>query len=258
LASKPASRFAQYTVKLIAACFAGAALVWFMLVYPHEADATALRPFARAIEKAERLRPADWDRAIEIARRVEDRPLCHPDAWARAVLVRLRATEDALAARNLIGAHAAMSDLERTARRAVTCNPTDSYVWFVLYWLSMAKEGPSDRTLAFLDLSYRLAPREGLVARRRNPIAFGAFPYADAGLREHILNEFVGLVAEPFYIDAAASLAQLTPEIRPHVMERLRQLDERRLRRLAQALRVQGVEIALPGLPQRELRPWDR
>ena len=177
--------------------------------------------------------------------------LCRPLTGRTLAVARLRLAEEALSDGDggLIGQTEAAG--EAALRRSLACTPTDSFLWFALFWMANSREGFQPDHLKFLRLSYRTGPNEGWLAIRRNRLAIAIYPALPDDLKQAAAGEFVQLVKSDLITAAANILAGPGTPIRGLLLSRLHGLDEKKLRFLALLLAGSGIDDPFPELDTR-------
>lgn len=184
-------------------------------------------------------------------------PLCRAAPLQSAVIVRLRMVELAMSSSDRGQYGERFGALDRDIRRALECAPTSSFLWFLLYWVEVTRNGFDAKYIRFLQASYDLGPREGWIAARRNRIALAVVDQLPAELADKVFREFAGLVSSGLVDEAAANLAGPGWEHREKLVALLTDGQIVHRRRLYNLLRRKGIRIVIPGVDPIEDRPWN-
>jgi hypothetical protein len=188
---------------------------------------------------------------------IEAKEYCQPTALRAGAIIRLREFENAVSAAERIGIDDKRALLRESMLRSLSCAPADSFLWLVLYWTDMTKNGFNDRHLDYLRMSYRTGPNEAWVALRRSRLALAAFPRLPPDLANEATDEFVSLVAtRRVYPQAVAIMQGPGWPIRDIIVPKLARLPENTRQDLSNALDRAGLEIDVPGIARRPRRPW--
>jgi len=138
--------------------------------------------------------------------------------------------------------------LEATVLTALSFQPSDAYLWLVLFWLRTLKSGISIESLSALRMSYLYGPNEGWVALPRSRFTMRLFSILPQDVQEKTVQEFKHLVASgyaeqmadiltgpgwPIHERLLASLADVPNLPKEQFAEHLRSLND--------ALQVPGV-----------------
>ncbi|MGJ4952563.1 hypothetical protein [Bradyrhizobium sp. HKCCYLS20291] len=184
--------------------------------------------------------------------------LCQPAAVRAKAILRLYLYEDAASAQRNDEAAQLLTTLRSDLRAALRCIPTDGYLWLLLF--SMDSRG-SDVAPAHLDdlrMSYAVAPHEGWIALKRNPVALGSFTALDPGLARLAVNEYAELVQNGLYDEAASIYAAVGAEARIAVLVRLIEVAQVHRERLSRAMDAVLPGVPIPGVDRSDDQPWKR
>jgi hypothetical protein len=146
--------------------------------------------------------------------------------------------------------------LRTTAVKALTCEPTDSFLWLALYWAEISREGYSARSLSYLEMSYRFGRFEGWVGLRRIELALRAFDDLPSWLREQVVDEFAHLLDSWFVNETVTALTGPGWPVRDRLLSGLSQVGQGQRRVFARELVRRGYRLDVPGV-EVELRPWN-
>jgi hypothetical protein len=186
-----------------------------------------------------------------------EQPLfCDPAALRTIFILRLGILRDAITAvdRKLIDS--AYIPLHDAARTALTCAPTDSFAWLVLFWLDAAKHGLQPNNVNYLQMSYALAPNEEWIALWRNRLAMAVFTQLPENLVDDAINEFVGLVnTGQLYQETATIFASAAPAVEKRIVARLKSAGSVQRQIFARTLYDEGLDVDIPGVAK-PTRPW--
>ena len=173
---------------------------------------------------------------------------CRPAALRSAAIIELRMMEIAGSANNRQKLDHQYKSLVDVIRRSLSCAPADPFLWLALYSVEMSENRFRPDLLKYLQLSYRLGPREGWIALKRNPLAFAAFQQLSPDLRQAAVNEFAAMLRDTQFSDQAAEIliGPAWPE-RELILSNLTRLSETDRRRFADALYTRGY-ANLPGI----------
>ncbi len=186
----------------------------------------------------------------------ESRAICNPLEARAAAIIRLRLFEDAVNASDTRLADQRLKSLRSSTDLALSCVPTEGFLWFIKYWSAVQQGGSASDHFEELRMSYVLAPFEGWIALRRSPYALAIYGTLPADLKEMARNEFAAIVASSFIPDAVRILKGPGWTIRDELLPKLTtvRLDFRLW--LDKELRAEGLTVEIPGVEAREFRPW--
>ena len=111
--------------------------------------------------------------------------------------------------------------------------------------------------MPFLRMSYLMAPHEGWIAQRRNPVVVSLLPSLPSDLAAQAVAEFRSLVETPPYIDAAAAI--LTGPGWPYhdlLIRSLNNVPDDARQEFDNDVFNLGFDITIPGVEARGSRPW--
>jgi hypothetical protein len=182
---------------------------------------------------------------------------CRASALKAAAIVRLRLSESAtaLADRKLVSD--TRQSLRVSVRNALSCSPTESFLWFLQYWLEVTENGFGERALQHLRMSYMLGPNEGWISIKRNGFSLAVYSQLPEDIAAQVIPEFVSLVRSGFDLEAAANLAGPGWPIRKSLVAALAPLEESRRHDFSRLLRGQGIDLDVPGITPEPRRPWN-
>jgi hypothetical protein len=150
-----------------------------------------------------------------------------------------------------------LNALRDSIRRSLACSPADPFLWVVLYWVEINRNGFQPDYLKYLRLSYQLGPNEGWIALKRNGYALAIFQQLPPDLAEMAIAEFATLVDTGFYAETAAILTGPGWPEREMLLSHLKDVSERYKEAFAKAVYKLGYDVNVPGVVLRDPRPWD-
>lgn len=182
---------------------------------------------------------------------------CNPTELHDEVILHLAVFNNALGGLNRSALNLDFAALQNSTRRALSCEPFDSFSWLTLFWLDSTQHGINPRNLTYLRLSYALGPNEGWIATWRNRLAIPNFAKLPPDLGEKALEEFVKLVdAGYLYSEAATIFASATPAVRQSLIERVKLANDVQRQIFARILYDKGFDVIIPGVTK-PARPWE-
>ena len=182
---------------------------------------------------------------------------CNALAVRSAAIIRLRAYEDAVSQAGVKGADVQMAALRRSADRALACVPTESFLWFVRYWIGLTDGKSAAEQLDSLKMSYRLGPNEGWIALRRNVFALAIYNILPSDLQVLVLAEFASLVNSGFLKQALTNLKGPGWPLREALLSELLGTKLAMRQYFYKMLRADGFDLEIPGVERREFRSWN-
>ena len=189
--------------------------------------------------------------------KASEQPLfCDPTALRTMFILRLGILRDAITAADRKLVDLAYSPLDDAARTALTCAPTNSFAWLVLFWLDAAKHRLQPNNVNYLQMSYALAPNEEWIALWRNRLAMAVFTQLPENLADDAVNEFVGLVnTGQLYQETATIFASAAPAAQKRIVTQLKSAGSVQRQIFARTLYDEGVDVDIPGVAK-PTRPW--
>jgi len=138
--------------------------------------------------------------------------------------------------------------LEAMTLEALASQPSDGYLWLILFWLRTLRLGISIESLSALRMSYLYAPYEGWVALPRNRFTTQYFSVLPQDIQDNTVQEFKRLVASGYPSQSAAIMTGPGWPIHDRLLAALADVPDLpkrqfafQLQRLNDAIRVPGV-----------------
>jgi hypothetical protein len=182
---------------------------------------------------------------------------CRASVLKATAIVRLRLLESAVALADRKLVSDLQGSLRLSVRNALSCSPTESFLWFLQYWLEVTQNGLNDRALQYLRMSYSLGPNEGWISVKRNGFALAIFNRLPEDLAAQVICEFVSLVRSEFYPEAVANLSGPGWPMREALIAALAPLGEKQRYQFSKSLRAEGFYVEIPGVVVVPRRPWN-
>src|ERR1700722_6648721 len=189
---------------------------------------------------------------IEAAERTEP---CSPAVIRSAAIIRTRIAEQAIIEGDEIDTQ--LNALRGSIHRSLAFSPADPFLWVVLYWVEINRNGFQPDHLKYLRLSYKLGPDEGWIAIKRNGYALAIFHQLPPDIADMALAEFPRLLDSGFYGETIAILTGPGWRERDILLPRLKDVAERHRQAFDRALYKLGYDVTVPGVTRRDPRPWD-
>jgi len=182
---------------------------------------------------------------------------CGPTMLHDAVVLRLAALEEAIAAADQTHIDSAYGPLYDATRMALACSPADPFVWLTLFWLEVGKHGYEADYANYLQLSYALGPNEGWIALWRCRLAFSVFEQLPANLADDAIDNFIKLVeTRQLYPETVAIFVSAAPAAQSRIVEHLTTAKAIPRQIFARMLYDRGLDVTIPGVDARPTRPW--
>ena len=183
--------------------------------------------------------------------------ICQASLLSAAAVVRLRLFESAVAHAERKLVSETMRSLRDAVARALSCGPTQPFLWFLHYWLEVNENGFSDRALGYLRMSYATGPNEGWISAKRNGFSLAIYDQLPEDIAAQVVPEFVSLVRSGFYSQAVANLSGPGWPKREALVAALAPIPESRRYEFSRYLRAEGIYLDIPGIVPVERRPWN-
>jgi hypothetical protein len=145
-----------------------------------------------------------------------------------------------------------LRSLRDVIHKSLSCEPADPFLWLVLYWVENAQNRFQPE---YLKISYDLGPNEGWVALKRNPVALADYERLPPDLAMQAVNEFLALVSNGFYQQAADILSGPAWRLRDTILPRLASLPFRKREQFAQILYEKNLSVVIPGVEPPDSNP---
>ncbi|MCK1564125.1 hypothetical protein IVB08_09110 [Bradyrhizobium sp. 173] len=230
------------------------AVSWSYNAFPSFWRASSARGVAALVIADQRFKPGILNEALARIE-AEPRPLVQqPELSLAEVVVSLRTAEESLQRKSSAEAQSSVEAAEQRIKKAISANPGDSFLWLLLYSVTVLN-GPSSQNTGYLGESYLIGPREGWVSLRRNRVALAAFGILSPEIQDAVVSEFAEMVDSDFLDDAAANLAGVGWTSRERLLEGLKRADLASRERFAKRFAREGRNAAIPGVESDE-RPW--
>ena len=189
---------------------------------------------------------------VDAAERAES---CSPAVMHSAAVIRTRMAEQAVVDGD--GVDAQLNALRGSIRRSLACSPADPFLWVVLYWVEINRNGFQPRYFEYLRLSYQLGPNEGWIAPKRNGYALAIFNRLPPDMKKMVVAEFAGLLNSGFVMIAIHIIEGPGWSHRELLLSHLTDVIARYRDEFARGLYKDGHDVTVPGIAPRDPRPWD-
>ncbi|MET4763288.1 hypothetical protein ABH975_006367 [Bradyrhizobium ottawaense] len=243
------------SLRLLTLLLGGASLWWSITVLPIFRSAAPVRDATARIMAGDLFKSGTLD---EMLARFESEP---KSRMAEAAVVRARAlvhlavAELSMQRKKPEEADGKAVAAENDLKFSLVTNPTDSFVWVLLYSVHLTRNGLDANTVRYLEESYATGPLEGWISLRRSRLALAAFSVLGAGAKEKVVSEFIDMVDSGFIDDTFAILTTVGWTHRDLLLSHLERADILSREALARRLRREGIWVDVPGV-KRSDRPW--
>ncbi|WP_456840305.1 hypothetical protein [Bradyrhizobium sp. USDA 4486] len=232
----------------------GAAALWAALTLLRPDDSVRMNAIATRIIAGEPFAAPTLE-SLELDA-VDRRHPCHALEMRSVVIVRLRLYENAVEASDAAAADARLKQLRNSIDLALSCVPTESFLWFMRYWTATVAADGSPRLLENLKRSYALGPFEGWIAARRNVFALAVYDVLPPDVQGQVRSEFAALVSSGLLNDAVRSLVGPGWRLRDVLLAELERSSLAMRQYLSNMLHSEGVDVDIPGVERKLSRGW--
>jgi hypothetical protein len=232
-------------------CFGLAAAGWGIFAAPLVWRQASMAAMTEKIVGGEQFAPGVLEDFVASAAPSVAPDICQPVTLRTMALIRLRFAEQAIGDGDHDRIDRTLSDLDAALHRALSCAPTDAFLWFAVFWMQNNTRGLQAANYRSLRMSYRVGANEGWVALRRNRFSVALYPGLPDDLKAHAIDEFVQLVKSDFITEAADVLVGPGKPVSAMLLARLQGIDSQKLRFLVTMLDAKGFEGKIPWLPKR-------
>jgi hypothetical protein len=232
------------------------AVWWGIVAFPIFRQESSTKYIADRIIAGDPFKVEILAQQLPLMKSIETSVYCNATAIRSTAIIRLRMLEAAASANERELFDERLKSFGKVIRSSLSCVPTDSFLWLALNWAGTTENGSNPNNLKSLWMSYRLGPNEGWIALKRNRLAFARFQQLPPDLVEIAITEFIALIENNFYEQAADILIGPAWPERELILSRLARVSDRDRKLFADALDRRGYDvnapgIARPGLPLR-------
>ncbi|MDD1519190.1 hypothetical protein DAA51_36840 [Bradyrhizobium sp. WBAH10] len=226
--------------------FAGS--LWSFFAFPSFWRAVPARSVIESIIAGQHFKPGVLTSVLVNIDREARQTLNHPALERAEALIQLRIAEKTIQSKSLEEPDRELTGAEQRMKLSLCLNPSDAYLWLMLYWGSNLRSGFEERSLPYLHQSYDLAAMEGWIALRRNKLALAILAQLNESLQEKVVSEFAALVNSGFTDIASANIATVGWAHRGRLLASLSQVDINSRETFARALANDGISVSVPGV----------
>jgi hypothetical protein len=237
--------------------FGVVAIIWGISVLPSVSRYLVIEDIAVHIAAGAPFKTKDLEKLKPILSAAEQEGMCNPAALRAAAIMDLHLFELAVADSDEEAIDSAIKSLPVAIRRSLSCSPTDSFLWLVLYWVEVNRNGYQPRDLEFLRMSYLLGPNEGWIALKRNRLALAIFDQLLPEMAKAALAEFANLLNSGFEQEVEGILTGPGWKVRDRLLPALKDVKEEYREEFARRLYHNGYDAVIPGVKLPDPRPWD-
>ncbi|MDI4238204.1 hypothetical protein OZ411_35930 [Bradyrhizobium sp. Arg237L] len=221
-------------------------VLWSLTALPSFRLTTSARDIIAGIIADQRFKPGVLENMLERMEVAPQQFLVSPEFSQAKALLRLSTAEEVLQRKSPEEGDAAQA----TLKSALSLNPTDSFLWMMLYSAETARNGFDAQYLGYIDQSYAVGPLEGWIALRRNRLALAIFAMLSDATQTAVVSEFAELVDADFIEQAVINLTTVGWGHRARLLAGVERLDIADRESLARRLSRDGLKLAIPGIDQ--------
>jgi hypothetical protein len=236
-----------FLIRAALAAFGLGALAWGVAVLPVVLRDGPIEAVAKRIALGDSFQMNVLAGQLPAAASAEGTAFCRPASVRSAAVIRLRLAELAAATGDSGLTESAVAAARRSIRAALSCSPSDPYLWLALHWTEngQSTDHPDFR---YLRMSYRLGPHEGWIAVARNRIAFTLFDKLPSDLGDAALREFAGLLETGEYDATVQIFTGPAWPVHNLILPRLAAVSLQHRMAFAQAVYAAGYDVTVPGV----------
>ncbi len=248
--------YQYYLARVYVVLFGMAAIGWGLLTAPVFWQQAGLGHIAQHIIRGEPYNTEVLKRQIPVIDAAELSTTCRPIALWSAAIIRLRMVEQAgRSAEGKITDFAQMKELHEAILRSLSCVAAEPFLWLILYWVENRLDGFRPDHLKYLKASYQTGPHEGWVALKRIPVAFASYEKLPPDLAKDVIAEFIMLVKNEFYGQAAAIFIGPAWRLRNIILPQLATLPLRNQQAFARIVRDRDIDVRVPVIEPPDSKP---
>ena len=255
LVSRGLSKFYLFAARTLLVIFGCAAVAWGLFALPVFARQVPIERVATHVLEGDPFKSgllAALMPQVEAAERAEP---CNPVVTHSAAVILTRMAEQRVVEGDNVDTQ--LNALHDSIRRSLACSPADPFLWVVLYWVEINRNGFQPDYLKYLRLSYQLGPNEGWIALKRDGYALAIFRWLPPDLAQMVIAEFANLLNSGFD-DAVVKIFEGPGwNQRALLLPQLKGVAEIHREAFAKALYRAGYDVHLPGITLPDPRPWD-
>lgn len=245
----------MFTARTLLVIFGCAAVAWGIYGLPDFARQAPIERLATHVLEGDPFKSgvlAALIPQVGATERVEPRT---PAVVRSAAIIRTRMAEQAIVDGDEIDTQ--LNALHNSILRSLACSPADPFLWVVLYWVEINRNGFQPDYLKYLRLSYQLGPNEGWIALKRNGYALAILNQLPPDIADMALAEFPKLLDSGLDAEAVKIFTGPGWTHRAVLLPRLKGVAKIRRQEFARALYKAGYDVTVPGITLPEWRPWD-
>ena len=229
---------------------------WAISLLSHSDQSTPLNAIANRIMSGDSFQQKPLAASSKFLAETNNRTFCNPLEARAIAIIRLRQFEDAIANSDTRLADQQLKTLRSSIDLALSCVPTEGFLWFARYWSAINQGNPASDHFQELRMSYELSPYEGWIALRRSPYVLAIFDALPPDIKEMARNEFSAIVASGFIPDAVKLIKGPAWAFRDDLLSGLSNVRLDLRINLEKKLRAEGLMLQVPGVETPEFRPW--
>lgn len=230
-------------------------LLWSVSALPSVRRLLPARDIAARIISDDRLKEPALAETLAAIEPSAAAALSPPDLFRASALTRLRLAELAMARKSSEEADAEIAAARGKLVEGLSIDPTDPYLWLMLYAIETSRSGFDPKIVPYLERSYSAGPYEGWIALRRNRLALGVFTLLSEYAQARVVDEFAEMVDSEFWNAAEANLTGIGWAHRDRLLAGLQRADLLSREAFARVLFRDGYDVQVPGVKPKE-RPW--
>ncbi|MET4369770.1 hypothetical protein ABIA99_002457 [Bradyrhizobium sp. LB12.1] len=230
-------------------------VLWFYATLPSIWLAAPVRDVTARILSDDRFKSGTLSKLVaQIA--VRPSLMVEPSDFVRGeALILLRTSEEMIGRKSPEDADRKVEAATDKVKYSLSVNPTDAFLWLMLYSTAISRDGLDFRNIKYLDQSYVIAPFEGWIVLRRNRVGLALFQSLSEATQQNVLTEFGAMINSGFIDDAAMNLEGVGWAERDRLLTTLERANEIPREAFARRLARDGVKAIVPGV-EIDQRSW--
>ncbi len=235
-------------IRAVCLCLGAAACFWSAAVLPVFIRSVGLEELANRVVSGDSYQMETLVGLKPRLAAVEQAPACRGADMRSAAVIRFRVAEETMLSGERQDIDKDLQALRQSLRQALSCTPSDAFLWFALYWATMNLDGFGSEPMNYLRMSYQLGPNEAWIAARRCPGALAILDVLPPDIQQAAIAEFLVLIRAPLVDTAINILTGPGWHVKDRLLSAIATLPLRTRENLDHQLRARGFEIAIEGV----------
>ncbi|WP_049819999.1 hypothetical protein [Bradyrhizobium japonicum] len=231
--------------RLLVTVLALGGLAWSAAMLPTSWRQLPLEQFSNRITRGETFPVDRLEEKLRLYRETSKLVRCNASASHDMAVVDLAIVRGQFDASSKTDA--ALERGRNTVVEALSCLPSDPYLWFSLFQIESLRMGLRQEYLRYLDMSYQVGPNEGWLAIPRNRAAFAILPALSETLQSKVIDEFCLLLRSELYAEAIEIFLGAARLHQAQLVKRMDSVPAKNRQIFAVQLARKGIDARIPG-----------